>query len=102
MQITPLRSRPPPVPGATSPTTPTGSPTLMDTPLRIALLACVSYLLLAHTASTAPVELDVPALDSPDPEASSYVHLDVTAGPSGAPYGFPIEGRALRHFDALG
>jgi len=74
----------------------------MARPLRIALLACVSYLLLAHSASTAPVELDVPALDSPDPEASSYVHLDVTAGPSGAPYGFTIEWTTLAHFDALG
>ena len=74
----------------------------MARPLRIALLACVSYLLLAHSASTAPVELDVPALDSPDPEASSYVHLDVTAGPSGAPYGFTIEWMTAAHFDALG
>jgi hypothetical protein len=74
----------------------------MARPLRMTLLACVSSLLLAHTASTAPVELDVPTLDTPDPEASSYVHLDVTAGVSGAPNGFTIEWMTLSHFVALG
>ena len=74
----------------------------MTRPLRIALIACVGYLLLAHPASTAPVELDPPALASPDPEASSLVHLDVTAGASGAPNGFTIEWMTQAQFDALG
>jgi hypothetical protein len=74
----------------------------MTRPLRIALLACVSYLLLAHTAMTASVELDPPTIDSPNPEASSFVHLDVTSGASGAPNGFTIEWMTLAQFDALG
>src|SRR5580765_5635501 len=74
----------------------------MTRPLRIALLACVSYLMLAHSASTAPVELDAPALANPDPLASSFVHLDVTAGASGAPNGFTIEWMTQAQYDANG
>ena len=74
----------------------------MTRPLRIALLACVSYLMLAHPASTAPVELDPPTLATPDPAASSFVHLDVVAGTSGAPNGFTIEWMSLAQFDAIG
>jgi hypothetical protein len=71
-------------------------------PLRIAMLSCVSCLMLAHPASTAPVELDPPTLDSPDVQASSFVQIDVTAGTSGAPNGFTIEWMTLAQFDALG
>lgn len=74
----------------------------MTRPLRLALLACASYLMLAHPASTAPVELDPPALSSPDPTASSFVHLDVTAGASGAPNGFTIEWMTQDEYIALG
>lgn len=74
----------------------------MTRPLRIALLACVSYLMLAHSASTAPVALDAPALANPDPLASSFVHLDVTAGASGAPNGFTIEWMTQAQYDANG
>jgi hypothetical protein len=74
----------------------------MTRPLRIALLACASCLLLAPQASAAPVDLDAPILASPDPEASSLVHLDVIAGASGAPNGFTIEWMTQAQFDALG
>jgi hypothetical protein len=74
----------------------------MTRPLRIALLACVSYLMLAHSASTAPVALDAPALANPDPLASSVVHLDVTAGASGAPNGFTVEWMTQAQYDANG
>ena len=74
----------------------------MTRPLRIALLACVSYLMLAHSASTAPVALDAPALANPDPLASSFVHLDVIAGASGAPNGFTIEWMTQAQYDANG
>ena len=80
----------------------TGAPTLMTRPLRIALLGCMSYLMLAHSASTAPVALDAPALATPDPLASSFVHLDVTAGASGAPNGFTIEWMTQAQYDANG
>src|SRR5262247_2415305 len=79
-----------------------GAPIPMKRPLRFALLACASYLLLAHPALTTPVELDAPELDSPALEASSSVHLDVTAGPSGAPNGFTIEWMTQAQYDALG
>src|SRR5262245_55361933 len=87
---------------ATSPAPLSGAPIPMNRPLRIGLLACATYLLLAHPALTTPVELDAPALDSPDPLASSFVHLDVTAGPSGAPNGFTIEWMTEAQYIALG
>ena len=58
--------------------------------------------MLARPASTALVELDPPTLASPDPSASSFVHLDVVAGTSGAPNGFTIEWMTLAQFDAIG
>lgn len=58
--------------------------------------------MLAPAASTAPVDLDPPTLASPDPLATSLVHLDVIAGPSGAPNGFTIEWMTQAQFDALG
>src|SRR6185369_7039936 len=66
-----LRSRLP-RPDASERDTPSGSPHSMTRPLRLAILACTSYLMLAHPASTAPVELDPPMLASPDPAASSF------------------------------
>jgi hypothetical protein len=74
----------------------------MTRPLRNALLACASYALFALPAATAPVDLDPPTLASPDPEASSLVHLDVIAGASGAPNGFTIEWMTQTQFDAIG
>src|SRR5215471_18581582 len=74
----------------------------MIRPLRIALLCCVSCFMLATTAWSATVELDAPALASPDPAASSFVHLDVTAGASGAPNGFTIQWMTQALFDANG
>src|SRR5262249_30636654 len=80
-----------------------GAPRLMTRPLRVALIACASYLLLAHPALTAPVELDAPTVDSPtDIESSATIHLDVTAGTSGAPNGFTVEWMTLAQFDARG
>jgi hypothetical protein len=70
--------------------------------LRIALLSCVSSLMLTSPAWTATVELDTPTLASPDPAASSFVHLDVTAGASGAPNGFTIQWMTQAQFDANG
>src|SRR5262245_56041121 len=74
----------------------------MTRPLRTAVLACASCFLLVHPASTAPVELDPPTLASPLEESSATIHLDVTAGASGAPNGFTIEWMTLAQFDALG
>ena len=74
----------------------------MNRPLRIALFACVSCMLLARSAMSASVDLDAPTLASPDPLASSFVHLDVTAGASGAPNGFLIQWMTQSQFDLLG
>jgi len=74
----------------------------MTRPLRIALLACMSYLMLTSPAWSATVGLDTPTLASPDPAASSFVHLDVTAGASGAPNGFTIEWMTQALYDANG
>jgi hypothetical protein len=74
----------------------------MIRPLRIALLACASILMLARTASSAAVQLDAPTLSSPNPLASSFVHLDVAAGASGAPNGFTIEWMTQAQYDANG
>jgi len=74
----------------------------MTRPLRIALLVCASCLILARSASSASVQLDAPVLSSPDPLASSFVHLDVAAGASGAPNGFTIEWMTQAQFDANG
>ena len=74
----------------------------MIRPLRISLLTCVSCLMLTSPAWPAAVELDTPTLASPDPAASSFVHLNVTAGTSGAPNGFTIEWMSQAQFDANG
>jgi len=72
-------------------------------PLRVAVIACAGYLLLAHPAMTAQFDLDPPAVDSPtDVLSSSTIHLDVTAGNSGAPNGFTVEWMTLAQFDAIG
>ena len=78
-------------------------PPLMTRPLRIALLVCASCLiLLARSASAASTQLDAPVVSSPDPLASSFVHLDIAAGASGAPYGFTVEWMTQAQFDANG
>ena len=75
----------------------------MTRPLRIALVICACSLMFARPASTAPVELDPPALaTSSDGLASSFVHLNVTAGASGAPNGFTIEWMTQAQYDANG
>src|SRR5215472_13274292 len=75
----------------------------MTRPLRIALLVCAScFILLARTASAASTRMDAPTLTSPDPLATSFVHLDVAAGASGAPYGFTVEWMTQAQFDANG
>lgn len=68
---------------------------------RLLAFACVG--LLANTLSFAaePVALDAPDL-APGAEANAIIHLDVTAGPSGAPNGFTIEWMLRTTFDALG
>jgi hypothetical protein len=48
------------------------------------------------------VQLDTPTLSSPNPLASSFVHLDVAAGASGAPNGFTIEWMTQAQYDANG
>jgi hypothetical protein len=71
--------------------------------LRLAAIACAGCLLLAKPAFTAPVELDAPAVDSPTELVSSAtIHIDVTAGNSGAPNGFTVEWMTLAQFDAIG
>lgn len=64
-------------------------------------LVCLSSCVLVSSAFAAPVELDAPDA-VPGVAATSLVHVDVIAGPSGAPNGFTIEWMTLAHFDALG
>jgi len=73
----------------------------MIRPLRYAMLACASFLLVANVARSAPVTLDAPALNS-DLESIATIHLDVVAGSSGAPYGFTVQWLTKTQFDALG
>ncbi len=73
----------------------------MRLPNRALLLACVGVLALAPALSAAPVELDAPDL-VPGVEATTVLHLGVTAGVSGAPNGFTIEWMPRMTFDALG
>src|SRR5438093_3796068 len=76
-------------------------PPPMTRPLRYAMLACASFLLVANVARSAPVTLDAPALNS-DLESVATIHLDVVAGSSGAPYGFTVQWLTKAQFDALG
>jgi hypothetical protein len=64
-------------------------------------VACLSSCLLVGVAHAAPVELDAPAM-LPGIAATSLIHVDVIAGPSGAPNGFTIEWMTRAHFDAIG
>src|SRR5690349_14178103 len=59
--------------------------------------------LLAHAACFAAEStvLDTPDL-APGAEASSIIHLDVTAGVSGAPNGFTIEWMPRTMYDSFG
>jgi hypothetical protein len=78
----------------------------MTRPLRIALLVCAScFILLSRSASAstpASTQLDAPVLSTPDPLATSFVHLVVASGTSGAPFGFTIEWMTQAQYDANG
>jgi hypothetical protein len=63
------------------------------------LLALV--LLTATVGRTTTTELDSPFVVQ-GPEATTVIHLDVTAGPSGAPNGFTLEWIPRSLYDALG
>lgn len=68
---------------------------------RLLALACVGLLAATPSLAAEPVVLDAPEL-APGTEASTIIHLDVTAGVSGAPNGFTIEWMPRTTFDALG
>lgn len=63
--------------------------------------ACVVMCLAFGTAGATLVELDTPDL-APGISGVSLIHLDVTAGVSGAPNGFTIDWMTRAQFDALG
>jgi hypothetical protein len=73
----------------------------MMRPLRGAVLACASVLFLAPLSYAAPVALDPPTLDS-NIESTATIHLDITAGATGAPNGFVVEWLTRAKYDALG
>lgn len=65
------------------------------------LCASIALLVLATAAFAAEAELDAPAVDQAD-EATTIIHLNVTAGGSGAPNGFTIEWMPRITFDQIG
>jgi len=69
--------------------------------LRFLALACASLLACAPSFAAEPASLDAPDL-TPGAEANSLLHLDVTAGISGAPNGFTIEWMPRATFSLLG
>jgi len=68
---------------------------------RVLLLACVTALVSSSARAIESVDLDPPSLD-PGAEATTTLHLNVTAGVSGAPYGFTIEWMPRSLFEARG
>ncbi len=68
---------------------------------RVFVLACAGLLMCSAALAAEPVALDVPALEG-GAEATTVIHLDVTAGVSGAPNGFTIEWILRSQFDANG
>jgi hypothetical protein len=68
---------------------------------RIFAFLCAGVLVSSAAFAAEPASLDSPALD-PGLEATTIIHLDVTAGPSGAPNGFTIEWMPRTMFEARG
>ena len=73
----------------------------MHRTLRSFLHASVAVFVLAGAAYAAEAELDPPAVDQAA-EATTIIHLNVTAGVSGAPNGFTIEWMLASLFDQIG
>jgi hypothetical protein len=73
----------------------------MHRTFRSFLHASVAMLVLAGAAYAAEAELDPPAVDQAA-EATTIIHLNVTAGVSGAPNGFAIEWMLASLFDQIG
>jgi len=73
----------------------------MPRQLRIAVQSVTHVLLTVSAALAAPTQLDSPALVQ-GLEATTLIHLDVTAGASGAPNGFTVEWIPRSLHDALG
>lgn len=68
---------------------------------RFLAFACAGLLAAAASFAAESTVLDAPEL-APGAEASTIIHLDVTAGVSGAPNGFTIEWMPRSVYDALG
>ena len=69
--------------------------------MREVFFASVASLALSTAVYAAEAELDPPAVDQAA-EATTIIHLNVTAGVSGAPNGFTIEWMPRATFDQLG
>lgn len=63
-------------------------------------IAC-ACILSAPSLASVPTVLDAPALE-PGAEATTVLHMDVVAGPSGAPNGFTVEWMLRSAFDMHG
>jgi hypothetical protein len=68
---------------------------------RTLAFGCAGLLVASLCFAAEPTVLDAPEL-APGVEASTIIHLDVTAGVSGAPNGFTIEWMPRTTYDALG
>jgi len=73
----------------------------MHRAFRCLLLASLCAVALATASYAAEAELDPPAVDQAA-EATTVIHLNVTAGVSGAPNGFTIEWMLASVFDQIG
>jgi hypothetical protein len=73
----------------------------MHRTFRSLLHASVAVFVLAGAAYAAEAELDPPAVDQAS-QATTVIHLNVTAGVSGAPNGFAIEWMLASLFDQIG
>jgi hypothetical protein len=73
----------------------------MHRTFRSFLHASVAVFVLASAGYAAEAELDPPAVDQAA-EATTIIHLNVTAGVSGAPSGFTIEWMLASTFDQIG
>ena len=69
--------------------------------LRDALPVVLTVILFAAPVYAADAELDPPAMDQTS-EATTVIHLQVTAGSTGAPNGFTIEWMPRAIFDQIG
>ena len=73
----------------------------MSLPFREVIRASIVMLALATPVLAAEAELDAPVVDQAA-EATTIIHLNVTAGVSGAPNGFTIEWMPRVVFDQIG